>query len=300
MFASVQLSVYAEASHGWFFWNWADAHGPEWDWQQSYGEGSLSVPSLPLPLWDGIGIDPLEEELDPSPEDPIIHFGDGIFLRTFHGRNVDVGGGPQLRARWADRGDWQRFVLVESAQQPAGRRGGRHRAVTDGDVICLLAHTGRLVSVSDSGEVVERPDTATDASADLVVHVEGSGKLHHRNTIFLQSCRTSCMLDVDGSSGDGVVQARWNDCGEWQRFVAEKASTQQQTPVHTSPPGTTVALLQKRVAQNMSSTPCTPPKLRRVSTSLRPIGNDGEGLLPKRLDFDLDSHADEAPQQIAP
>jgi len=302
MFASVQLSAYSEASHGWFFWNWADAHGTDWDWQQSYGEGALSVPSLPLPSWDGIGIDPLEEELDPSPADTVIHYGDGIFLRTFHGRHMDVGGGPRVCARWADRGDWQRFIICASVNQVAGRQGGRRRPVGDGDVICLRAHNDHFVSVSDRGEVVERPKAVTDASADLIVHVEGSGELHHRNTVFLRSRSTSRTLGVDGSGGDVGVRARWRDCGEWQRFVAEKACTRQERPVRTSTPGTTVALLRKRSAESMSSTPCTPPKLRRVSTPLWLDGDEGESLAPKRLVFEghCPSHADEAPCRNAP
>lgn len=286
MFASAQLSAYSEASHGWFFWNWADAHGTDWDWQQSYGEGALSVPSLPLPSWDGIGIDPLEEELDPSPEDTVIHYGDSIFLRTFHGRHVDAGGGPRVCARWADRGDWQRFVICGSANQTTGKRSGRHRAVGDGDVVCLRAHNGHFVSVSERGEVVERPKAATDASADLIVHVEGSGELHHRNTIFLRSCSTLRTLGVDGCGGDVSVRARWSDCGEWQRFVAEKACTRQERAKRTSLPGKTVALLRKRSAESMSSEPGTPQKLRRVATPLWFVSDDGESLAPKQLDFE--------------
>jgi len=294
LFASVQLSAYSEASHGWFFWNWADSHGTDWDWQQSYGEGALSVPLLPLPSWDGMGVDPLEEELDPSPEDPIVHFGDGIVLRTFHGRHMDVGGGPRVRARWSDRGDWQRFIICTSVSQPVDGRCGR-QSVKDGDVVCLRAHNGLFVSVSDHGEV-QCSKAAADVSADLIVHVEGSGELHHRNTVFLRSRSTSCTLDVDGRGGDVAVRARWSDCGQWQRFVAEKACTK---PVQTSPPRTTVALLRKRSAENMISTPCTPPKLRHVATLA--VGDDDKSLLPKMLDFDCHSlsHTNEAPHQNA-
>lgn len=289
MFASVQMSAYSEASHGWFFWNWADAQGPDWDWQQSYGEGAMSFPFLPLPYWDGIDIDPLEEELDPSPEDPVVHFGDGIFLRTFHGRHVDVGRGLRVCARWADRGEWQRFIVCTSEKQPGRRCGGRHgAAVRDGDVVCLRAHNGQYISVAEHGEVVAGPAAATDTSADFIVHVEGAGELNHRNTIFLRSCKTSRTLDVDGNSRDTVVRARWSDSGEWQRFVAEKACIGQQAPVHAaSPAGATVALLRKRSAESMGSSPspCTPPKLRRAMTPLQLGGDDGERLVPKRLEF---------------
>jgi len=301
MFASVQLSAYSEASHGWFFWNWADAHGTDWDWQQSYGEGALSVPSLPLPSWDGVGVDPLEEELDPSPEDAVIHFGDGIFLRTFHGRHVDVGGGPRVRARWAHRGTWQRFIVCATASLSRGRS-GRRRAVRDGDVICLRAHNGHFISVSDRGDVVECPRAATNTSADLIVHVESAGELRHRSTIFLRSSRTSCTLSVDGSGRDAGVQARWSDCGEWQRFVAEKACGREEVPVRTSPPGRTVALLRKRSAESLNSTPSTPHKFQRVEEPSRLTGDDGRCFAPQRLDFEghFPCHADEAPHPNAP
>jgi len=33
LFARAQRSVYDHASHGWFFWNWKDSAGPEWDYR---------------------------------------------------------------------------------------------------------------------------------------------------------------------------------------------------------------------------------------------------------------------------
>jgi len=46
IFGRAQRSTYDQSSHGWFFWNWKDGNGPDWDWQQghSYEEGSLTCP----------------------------------------------------------------------------------------------------------------------------------------------------------------------------------------------------------------------------------------------------------------
>lgn len=42
-FGSTQLATYKESSHGYFFWNWSDAHGTEWDFQSSFNESSLRI-----------------------------------------------------------------------------------------------------------------------------------------------------------------------------------------------------------------------------------------------------------------
>jgi len=133
-FGRAQLAAYGEASHGWFFWNWTDANGIEWDWQQSFQEGSLSGPPYCLPAWDGTGEDPLEETLDPSPAEPRIRMGDTVFLRTFHGRHIDLDK-TKARARWADQGEWQRFVICPLVWEDLKKR----RPVTDGDSVRLLA-----------------------------------------------------------------------------------------------------------------------------------------------------------------
>lgn len=229
LFGRTQLAAYSQASHGWFFWNYTDAHSIEWNWQQCYAEGAMADIAQPgplktLPSWDGIGDDPLEEEMDPSPADPDVHIGDSIFLRAFHGRHVDMGGSHAC-ARWADRGEWQRFVVcwpsTKSTQERFGRRRRKAR-VADGDTICLRAHNGHLMSVK-GGKVVECLEDDADESADFIVHVQGGGALRHRSTVFLQSRHTERLLDVDGSGQTSVVHARWRDFGEWQRFVVEKA-----------------------------------------------------------------------------
>jgi glucan 1,3-beta-glucosidase len=66
LFGRLQLKAYANASHGWFFWNWKDAHGIEWNWQEGFQEGAMLGNPPALPFWDGHGEDPLEVALTPS------------------------------------------------------------------------------------------------------------------------------------------------------------------------------------------------------------------------------------------
>jgi len=53
LFGRKQREAYDEASHGWFFWNWKDGNGPDWDWRIAcgYEQGSLTyVKSTSLAL----------------------------------------------------------------------------------------------------------------------------------------------------------------------------------------------------------------------------------------------------------
>lgn len=222
-FAQAQLAAYKEASHGWFFWNWCDAHGTEWNWQQSFKEGFVHAPKrCRLPSWDGVGEDPLEEDTDPSPPDPTVRFGDAVFLRTFHGRYIDLGGPKECAsARWADRGAWQRFTIWPPVDRDVSELLRCRTIVQHGDVVRLLAHTGHFLGI-DGGKVTECPDIFSDTSAEFVVHVEGAGKLKHKCAVFLENRANACVVDIDGNGSGKDVSARWKDFGEWQRLAVEK------------------------------------------------------------------------------
>lgn len=222
-FGAAQLEAYEDASHGWFFWNWLDAHGAEWDWQQSAVLGLLgrSPGAWPLPSWDGAGEDPLEGLLDPAPRSPV-RSGDAVFLRACNGRYVDLGGPKEsASARWADRGSWQRFTITSSADalEPSGRR----RAVRHGDVVRLLTHTGHFLG-ADGSRVAECPDIFPGPATEFVAHVEGGGELRHRGVLYLESLASRRVVDVDGDGATDRVGARWRDFGEWQRLAVEKDS----------------------------------------------------------------------------
>jgi len=222
LFGQVQLAAYDTASHGWFFWNWTDAHGPEWNWQECFKDFFTPRTTPTLPEWNGIGVDPLEDILDPPPADKRIRFGDSVYLRAYHGRHVDVSGpGSSASARYADRGEWQRFTILPVHDVDRVRR----RPIANHDIVRLRAHTGSFIAVEGT-RVVERAGNAPDLSADFILHTQGPDVLEHRCNIFLQSRATSCVLDIDGSSRSDSVCARWQDFGEWQRFVIEKAVTE--------------------------------------------------------------------------
>jgi len=206
--------------------------------------------------------------LDPPPADPDVHVGDSIFLRAYHGRHVDMGG-SQAHARWADRGEWQRFVVCFPSSKLARERLGKRRRrtpVLHGDSVCLRAHNGHLMSVK-GGKVVECHEDEADETADFIVHVQGNGSLRHRSTVFLQSRHTRRLLDVDGSGGDSGVHARWGDFGEWQRFVVEKA----QSAKAPAPPAAAASRKRRRTSCSPPPRlPGTPPQKHRRSSVATP------------------------------
>eukprot|EP00747_Dinoflagellata_sp_TGD_P189944 gnl/TRDRNA2_/TRDRNA2_50928_c0_seq1.p1 gnl/TRDRNA2_/TRDRNA2_50928_c0~~gnl/TRDRNA2_/TRDRNA2_50928_c0_seq1.p1 ORF type:complete len:777 (+),score=99.82 gnl/TRDRNA2_/TRDRNA2_50928_c0_seq1:68-2398(+) len=226
LFARAQLAAYRAASHGWFFWTWRDAAGSEWDWQQSFEDKifplSLTPESVELPKWDGCGEDPLEEQLDAPPSEPRARVGDTVFLRTYNGTYLDVED-QKVQARFHDRGEWQRFIISAPSNAPKPKRA----EVRDGDLVCLLAHTGRYLGVATgaagaSGQVSARWVMA-DARCTFIVRTDGV--LRHRGAFFLQSRNSSGILGIDRSGKgklDGKVTTSWTDFGEWQRLVVEK------------------------------------------------------------------------------
>jgi len=227
LFAAAQQAAYSAASHGWFFWNWKDTAGTEWDWQESYAEGAFDPECrqrFALPPWSGEKEDPLEELLSPAPPEPKVRFGDTVFLRSFRGTYLDVEG-RAVRARWPDKGDWQRVMLLA----PNSNENSEDRAVQSGDIVRLLAHTGDFLAVEGEA-LTTRPSTADpEVAIDFIVHVKRSGRgLQHRNAVFLQSRATSCLLDV-GDGEDTNIRARWQDFGTWQGFAVEKEVPQHLT-----------------------------------------------------------------------
>ncbi|CAE7538779.1 exgA [Symbiodinium natans] len=181
-------------------------------------------------------LDPLEVVFDEPASDSRIHLGDTVYLRAFHGRYLDVEG-PTVRARYGDRGKWQQFMVcpylgssaASSSSAPCLETAGASattaagRGIKDGDVICLLAHTGSFVGIS--GRKVVADFALATAPCAFVVRTAGVAcEVHHRCGIFLQSVATSKVLapnESDPSARD-AVRARWKSFGEWQQLVVEK------------------------------------------------------------------------------
>lgn len=210
LFGCAQLEAFKEATHGHFFWNWTErADTVEWNYQVAHARGLLSGPPPELPLWDGKGEDPLEEQLHPSPAEPRIFFGDTVCLRVFYGRYIDVYG-SYVSAQWTDKGKWQRFTFCS----PCGRI---RREVRHGDVACLRAHNGRYLTVEDGVISASRNG---GHRARFVVYIEASQELRHRGIVYLKSKLTGTLLDADNEE-DGIF-ARFSDFGGWQQVAVEK------------------------------------------------------------------------------
>jgi len=213
-FCLTQIETYKAASHGWFFWNWKDGNGPEWNFQEAFEEGSFSGPAPTLPLWNGKGEDPLEIELWRSKgEDMQICFGDSIFLRGFHGCCMDAEKCKVL-ARWPDTAAWQRFTL----HAPLGASRTR-RQILHGDNVRICSHSDRFLYMSEDGQLsADKRDFK--GLSEFTVHTWNKQPLRHGQAVFLESRAESCMINTGDE--DDVVRVQWKDFGEWQRWTIEK------------------------------------------------------------------------------
>jgi len=251
-FAALQVAAYSEASHGWFFWTWSDVGGgPEWDFQVSHRQGAWSnILELSGGLKEPPQVqaqrdardDPLERLLDVPAADPSIRLGDTIYLRSFNGSYLDVEG-PRVRARYGDRGKWQQFVLCPAERGTCGSKDAKaavaraaEEGLCDGDVVCILAHTGRFIGLDDSLQVEARyteVEAACSACKFVLRTPLGVGsKVRHRSVIFLVNYHSSKVLapnESDPGARDDIV-AKWEDLGCWQRMVIEKPLCTAVTP----------------------------------------------------------------------
>jgi len=219
LFGRAQLQAFKEASHGSFFWNWTEGPSVEWNFQYAWERGLLSGPAPQLPRWEGLGEDPLEEKLHPSPSEPRILHGDPVFLRVFHGRYVDVEG-CQVSARWPDKGKWQELAFCPAASCSAKFPAAARREVRGGDIVRLRTRSGRFLSVDDGAVSALAARGANGVATEFIVHAEGASPLRHRAVVYLEHRATGLLLDADEE--EEAVSARWRDFGQWQQFAIEK------------------------------------------------------------------------------
>lgn len=145
----------------------------------------------------------------------------------------------------------------------------------DGDVVCLLAHTGCFLGMSRKEKIVKAGWAAAEESCAFVVHTTGpegrsssssspAPEIRHRSGLYLQSRSTSKMLapnEGDPEARDKIA-AHWKHFGTWQRLVVEKPLCAAVTP--------------RRPRRRSSfpaapASPATPSLRRRLSTSLKGI-----------------------------
>lgn len=238
LFGQLQLQAYENASHGWFFWNWKDGNGVEWCWQDSYKEGvfssRLGEPSVMnclretwgrsrlLPEWDCRSEDPLEEWLDPSPPERDISVGDTVSLRSYNNRHIVVSSCGESVTCSSKRCNEALFTIC-------GHNIEDGTPIVDGSTVRLRTPTGAFLFVDkDRGQVFARhmDDENEDFATVFITHVKGMHGaprqiLQHRGTVYFQSLATLTMVHLD----DGL-KALWDHCGDWQRFVVDKRSTQ--------------------------------------------------------------------------
>lgn len=220
IFGRAQLEAFEEASHGHFFWNWTeDVEAKTWNFQVAWKEGLFSGPLYAFPPWTNKRVeDPLEELLDPSPLEPRILYGDPIYMRVFYGRYVDVQG-PEVAARWSDRGTWQELSFLAPASGVRETSLVR-REIKNGDVVRLKSRSNRFLMLGEDGSVVATRG-GSNPSCEFKVHLERGKVMRHRSIVYLQSRTSGTMLDVDETE-DGLF-ARYTDKGWWQSLIVEHA-----------------------------------------------------------------------------
>lgn len=262
LFGASQLASFREASHGHFFWNWHDRKetAMEWNYQEVLRKGLLPGPLPRLPAWEGPlsgREDPMEEQLNPSPPEPRVFYGEKAYLRAFHGGYVDVLGSC-VAAQYCDKGRWQEITFCPpvsrarvSGQVRASRSGVRkghgkreaqkQREVRHGDVVSLRGFNGRYLALSRGS--LRAVSHGARPSAKFVVHIEtarnleneGSAEeaeelpLKHRATLFLQ-CKASGKM-VNANTTKGGMFAHWRSFGDWQRLAVEKEFTFRPEPM---------------------------------------------------------------------
>lgn len=271
-----QLDAFKDASHGSFFWNWCEREtSPEWNCQVAMQRGLLTGAPRQLPRWSGDGEDPLEEELHPAPADPHVQWDEPVFLRTFHGRYIDVEG-TAVKARWPDKGDWQEFRFI-----PVADRLGKeieHRSPRNGDVVKLKAHSGHHLAVSQHDTIVaSRRQSGMSVEFALHFHYGDAAHLAHRAFFYLQSRATSRTLNAD-EEAEGLF-ARYTNRGWWQQLAVEKK------PLSDVVEEAFVTPLKKSIADASELDRCSTPlkatasKKRGARSSISICGGIGADLL---------------------
>mmetsp|Transcript_22904 Transcript_22904/g.54048 ORF Transcript_22904/g.54048 Transcript_22904/m.54048 type:complete len:601 (-) Transcript_22904:75-1877(-) len=222
IFGAQQQEAFKSASHGSFFWNWKeDPENKEWHFQHSCDSGLLSRPPLSLPPWDRQGEDPLEELLHPSPEDPVVYYGDTVYLRVFHGRYIEVQG-KTVDCNWPDKGIWQAFSFCASDGDAAKEKGSR-RPVRHRDMLRIRAHSGSFLAVPSNaatGASVTTTRSKSCAEAEFEVFLQHTSVLKHRGLAYFFSRATATTLDAD--EDESGIRARWADFGDWQAIAVER------------------------------------------------------------------------------
>lgn len=140
--------------------------------------------------------DPLEAMFDTPASDPFVRLGDTIYLRTFHGRYYDVER-SQVKARYADRGLWQQFVVCPFGGTLPSRRG------SCGACRCALkrARSPRNSSSSKASSSLR----VTSCPCVVAQQPTGDQPLRDGHVVSLQVGHTGCYLGVQGRK----VLAKW-------------------------------------------------------------------------------------------
>eukprot|EP00913_Durusdinium_trenchii_P014529 g13630.t1 len=203
------MEAFRNSSHGSFFWNWKeDPEDKEWNFHRPFATFER------------------QDILHPSPEDPVVYYGDTVYLRVFHGMYMDVQG-RQVDCSWADKGQWQAFIFHEAwpckEPRPLDKQTSSRRPVKHRDIVRIQGHNKHFVAVTSSaseGAPVVATRKQSGRETEFEVFLESSSILKHRGKAYFFSRATSTTIDADDEA-DGIF-ARWADFGDWQAITVER------------------------------------------------------------------------------
>jgi hypothetical protein len=138
-----------------------------------------------------------------------IQSGDTIFLRTQSGsgKHWDVEW-MNVLARWVSRSNWQALVIEKTSGA----------SIQSGDSVFLKTHADRYVGVREG--LVQAWNDKGDTQAFTIRKKSGSGAIVPNDVVCL---RAHTGNNVDNEPGKDALQARWNECGDWQAMLIEQA-----------------------------------------------------------------------------
>lgn len=150
------------------------------------------------------------------------------------GHRITVQADGQVLAQGSDQGSQQQLV-VEKVESAGGCPSPE--VVCHGDTVLFTGWTGNTLTVQGS-RVHAEWDQRGEWQKFVVESESGQGAVLPDGVVFLRA-HTGARVDADAPDSSGVVQARWDHQGEWQKLIIERATA---VPEPTTTPAPTPAM----------------------------------------------------------
>lgn len=141
--------------------------------------------------------------------------GDTVFLKSHSGQGnqIEVSERGQVQARWRERAGWQSLVIMKEGD-------GK---ILAGDTVFFKTHLETFIDVEGSGVRARFSEKGTWQG--LKVEKPAGGSAIRAGDVICLQAHTGNYIDVEDRAmhqPEGLVQARWQECGAWQKLVVQK------------------------------------------------------------------------------